>query len=170
MTRLVSSIIALVCVSTTVGCGVEGEAEGPAVIIGTGEVNFEPLADMQELQLVAGPQGGYHFVANARIQDLDPGTPSMPGLLSNPSTTFSLYREDGSRIDAEGPASRLGYAPSDDGWYELPSGRILEVSQKLVKEDQIVPAIYSERVRIQVEVLDAEGTEVSAEVWVIPQI
>jgi hypothetical protein len=159
-----SSIV--LCVFLAAACG----DEGPATIeLGTGEVDFEPIQDMQSLVLVQGPQGGYHFVANARIQSLAPGVASMPGLDENPITEFFVYREDGSRIDAEAPATRLGYELADDGWYELPSGTILGIDQQLVEEQDLVPAIYSERVLLRVEVLDADGISASAETWVIPQ-
>lgn len=38
--------------------------------LGTGEVGFEPLSDEQELELVAGPQGGHHVWVSLRVENL----------------------------------------------------------------------------------------------------
>lgn len=155
------------CLLLMAACAVD---EGPATIeLGTGQVEFEALEEMQGLVLVAGPQGGYHFIAHARIQALEPGISSMPGLQLNPLTQFFVYREDGTRIDTQSPPDRLGYKLADDDWYTLPSGRILGIDQQLVEEQDLLPALYSERVRLRVEVLDADGISASAETWVIPQ-
>ena len=157
--------ILLSAILSVAACADEGSA---TIELGTGQAEFEPIEDMQNLILVAGPQGGYHFIANARIQALEPGEPSMPGLDVNPITEFFVYREDGTRIDAESPADRLGYELADDGWYELPTGRILGIDQQLVEEQNLIPALYSERVLLRVEVLDADGISASAETWVVP--
>lgn len=142
---------------------------GPGQIeLGTGSLAFEALEDEQELTLVAGTQGGYHFVVNARIRDLLPGNPQMPNELGNPLTRFLLFREDGTQIDALFPPYRLGYREAEDGWLELPSGRILQVNQDLVDAEGLVPAIYEEKVRMLVVVRDVSGVEASAEKWVFP--
>ncbi len=40
------------------------------VELGTGEVGYEPLADYQEVPLVAGPQGGHHVWLSFRTEGL----------------------------------------------------------------------------------------------------
>lgn len=142
---------------------------GPEEIeLGTGALNFEPLMDGQGLLLVAGIQGGFHFVVNARIRGLLSGTPSIPGELGNPQTRFSIFREDGTQIDAMSRPYRLGYRAIENGWFEMPSGRILQIDQNLV-EDGLLPTLYQEQVRLTVEIRDASGSEASAELWVVPE-
>jgi hypothetical protein len=167
--RRFSTLVAASCVLLAAGCAMDDDEGVASIQIGTGQVEFEPLEDMQDLALVAGPQGGYHFIANARIQALDPGAASMPGLLSNPSTQFFVFREDGTRMDAVAPAHRLGYEATDSDWYELTSGRILEIDSQMLKDDSLLAAFYGARVLLRVEVLDADGISASAETWVVPQ-
>jgi hypothetical protein len=40
--------------------------------VGTGEWAFEPIEDEQEVELVAGSQGGYHIWVSMRAMGLDP--------------------------------------------------------------------------------------------------
>lgn len=130
--------------------------------LGTGTTQFEPLAADQEFDVITGPQGGYHFIVHARIRDLSPGDPLRPGLPEDPSTTFSVFGEDGRQLDLRYPPYRLGYEPipGDPGWYALPSGRILQV------ENQEIPGMYDTRVRLVVTVTDAEGRRAKDEAWV----
>ncbi|MBA2320187.1 MAG: hypothetical protein H0V89_03440 [Deltaproteobacteria bacterium] len=53
------------------GAGASGcePGSGPTVTIGTGERGFEPMPD--EVELVHGPQGGYHVVVAFDAQLLD---------------------------------------------------------------------------------------------------
>src|SRR5687768_3319811 len=80
-------------------CGDDGgSGDGPPmegeVELGTGTTEFEPLADESELGLVAGPQGGHHFIVHVRMSGMVPGDPTMPGLIGNPSTRFTVTGED----------------------------------------------------------------------------
>lgn len=147
------------------GCPSNGDdGQIPAEVevdIGTGTVEFEPLAEGDELSVVAGPQGGFHFHVHARMSGLAPGDPSMPGLLENPATTFAAFRESGEQIDFGFPPYRLGYVGVGDGQFELPSGRILQII-----EDR-VPAIYGERIRLTVTVSDDRGRSGAAEATVV---
>jgi hypothetical protein len=136
----------------------EGEAE-----LGTGTTSFEELRDDDELVLVAGPQGGHHFVVHTRMSGLLPGDPTMPGLIGNPSTSFTVEDEHGERLDLNMAPYRLGYEPADepDGAYVLPSGRILQIQQA------VVAATYGTRVKIRVEVTDVRNATASDERWVL---
>lgn len=135
--------------------GCPGDDDGPPpggaeVELGIGAVEFEPLiGDGPEVVLEAGPQGGHHFIVNCRIRGFLPGDPTMPGLVGNPSTRFSAFQIDGTQIDLMFPPYRLGYAEQPDGFYHLPSGRILQV------DDELVDDLYGESIRIEVEVRDA---------------
>jgi hypothetical protein len=47
-------------------------APAPRVELGTGEVSFVPIAESgATLELVHGPQGGYHVLVSVRVWDLD---------------------------------------------------------------------------------------------------
>ncbi|MCP4446624.1 MAG: hypothetical protein GY811_14950 [Myxococcales bacterium] len=148
-------------------CG-EDPPKGPAAIeIGTGTTAYEPLIKGQELGLVAGIQGGYHFVINARMQNLLPGDPSMPNALGNPQTRFSVYLEDGSRVDNTAPPYRLGYRAEMDDWFEMPSGRILQLDDDLIADDDLLDKIFEQETRLVVEVRDARGDEATHEATVV---
>jgi hypothetical protein len=136
--------------------GGESDAE-----LGTGTVAYEPLAADQELALIAGPQGGHHFIVHTRVQGMAPGDPSMPGLVANPTTSFQVWSEGGEQLDLQFPPYRLGYREEDDGWQYLPSGRILQVLEERVA------GMYGTRVRIAVRVQDARGRVAFDERWVV---
>lgn len=137
------------------GCG-GGGITGDAVIeLGTGTVEFEALDDGDPLTLIAGPQGGFHFVVHARATGIIPGDPTRPGAGENPSTSFRASRQDsGRRIDDGRSAYRLGYE-SITGAGELdlalPSGRILRI------DDAEVEDTYGQSVILEVTVRDADG-------------
>ena len=151
-------------VISLLGCG---EPSEPAVIeIGTGAQAFEPLTPGQDLAIVAGTQGGYHFIINARLRGLLPGNPSQPGGLGNPLTRFEVYLDD-KRVDIMAPPYRLGYRSAADGWNEMPSGRILQLSDQLIAEEDLIPNIYGKEVRVEVYVRDARGDEASDIEWVV---
>lgn len=133
----------------------------PEVELGTGTTEFEPLTDGQELEVIRGPQGGFHFHVHARMSGIEPGSPDMPGLLSNPRTSFAAFLEGGDQIDLMFPPYRLGYVDLGGGDYELPSGRILQILE------ESVPAIYGQRVRLTVSVEDDAGRQASTEVTVL---
>jgi hypothetical protein len=169
--RIVFALRVLVLALAPLACGFLGGSPGPpaslaAVELGTGTTRYEPLMSEQELDLIMGPQGGYHFIVHARIRDLSPGDPQRPGRPEDPSTTFSVFAEDGHQMDFGYPPYRLGYEPlpptqGDDGWYALPSGRILQV------ENEEIPAIYNTPVKLTVTVTDQLGRRASDEVWVV---
>ena len=51
--------------------GCTGPGTGDLLVeLGTGEVGFEPLADYQEVPLVAGPQGGHHVWLSFRAEGM----------------------------------------------------------------------------------------------------
>ena len=65
----------------TLGCGdpsgtdagVDAASRAPRVEMGTGTSTFEPIPETgAELELVRGPQGGYHVFVAARLYDLEP--------------------------------------------------------------------------------------------------
>jgi hypothetical protein len=136
---------------------------GGAAELGTGTVDFEPLDPFEELDLVQGPQGGFHFIVHARIRDMIPGDADDPDPSENPWTRFSAFRADGVQIDSRFPAVRVGYDDDGDpdGWFTLRSGRLLVI------DNAEVPAIYGTQVRIVLAVRDVDGKVATDERWVI---
>jgi hypothetical protein len=159
----VRSFLGIFALLSLAGCpGGKGADGGTmAVELGTGSLDFEPIAAEQDLELHAGPQGGHHFIVHARASGLVPGDPAQPGQQGNPQTFFKVFDEGGEQIDVMFPPYVLGYADAGGGWYALPSGRILQVLEELV-----VPELYGARVRITVDVEDAAGATGSDERWV----
>ena len=60
----------------------------PAIEIGTGELDFEPLDDGDELMLIRGPQGGYHFLGSLRAKGIEPGDAADLANPGNPTVSF----------------------------------------------------------------------------------
>lgn len=161
------TLVLISCLLVFGACG-EDPPSGPATIeIGTGALDFEVITKGQELPLVAGPQGGYHFVINARIQNLLPGDSSTPNALGNPQTRFSIYLEDGTRVDNMSAPYRLGYRDGAEDWFEMPSGRILQLDDGLIADGDLLTEIFEQDVRLVVEIRDARGDEAEAEAVVV---
>ena len=99
-------------------CGDDGgDSNGPGEVeLGSGTIEFESLSADQDLVLISGTQGGYHFIANARIRGLQMGDPDQFGQEDNPITRFAIFDEDGRQIDAMAPPYRLGYRLGADNW------------------------------------------------------
>jgi hypothetical protein len=145
------------------GCsGPDGPPIEAVAWLGTGTTAYEELPEDSELALVAGPQGGHHFVVHARMSGLLPGDPTMPGLIGNPSTRFTVTSEAGERLDLNMAPYRLGYRAAEiEGEYELTSGRILQVQEARVLE------MIGTRVKIWIEVTDVRGAVASDERWIV---
>ncbi len=172
MSRISRRLLVLACLAPASGCGDDGGSAGDAVVdVGTGGIAFEPLSEGASLRLIAGSQGGYHFVVNARMHDLLAGDPSMPNLLGNPLTSFSLVNAEGDRIDTSAPPYRLGYRDSDESpWLEMPSGRLLVVNQQLIDADpNFLDSLYGSEISLRVTVVDAKGDQGSDETTIRPE-
>ncbi len=146
------------------GCGGDGgggQCPSTAVEIGTGTVEYESLADDSELELIAGVQGGFHFIVHARATSIVPGDPTIPGAPGNPSTIFVAYFENGDRASYDLPPLRLGYVPQpEDCTYQLPSGRVLRIL------DDRVDRVVGSRIRIALRVEDDRGAVAIDERWI----
>jgi hypothetical protein len=158
-----SSTLLRTCIALTgvalglAGCSNDagsGDDAGPVVTaeLGTGMFTFERLADGQPLDLISGPQGGFHFVVHARMRGMTPGDPRQPGLPGNPTTFLRALDENGVRIDVP-EIRQLGYAPDPQvaGWYALPSGRILLI------DNLVARSLYGRPVTIELQIQDSSG-------------
>ncbi len=74
----VRTIVGLVLACLLPGCGdgagqTSSEVQPPARIeLGAGRVDFIPVQDGDFIELVSGPQGGYHLEFTLRLFDVDP--------------------------------------------------------------------------------------------------
>lgn len=69
MRRLLATPLALLACTPPEGACAPGDA--PVLQLGTGVEVFEPLDDGAEVELVHGPQGGFHVVVSFRATHLD---------------------------------------------------------------------------------------------------
>ena len=133
------------CSGTQPGDICDGAAE-----VGTGTTAFEPLIERPALQVITGPQGGHHFILNARMIGLVPGDPSTPGAAVNPTTRFAVYR-GGVEIQIAQPDLEVGYRDAADGFEALPSGRIVQL------EELALEGLDGQPVSVAVQITDSRG-------------
>jgi len=108
MIRRTASILWL-CAGLAAGCG-GGAAPGEGwAELGTGEWEFVPIEDGQDVPLVAGSQGGHHVWASLRTEGLDPdrvmleietqpADGSMPPEVSRVPVPFEPMEAGGARL------------------------------------------------------------------------
>lgn len=134
--------------------------------IGTGMVDFEPIADGERFPLIAGPQGGHHFVLHSRMSGLAPGDVSNPGDPDNPSTFFMVINENGDRVEFLSEPYTFGYEEAEDGWLKIRSARIVVVVQSMID------TLIDRPVRLRLEIQDVDGRvamdEVLVDVFEVP--
>lgn len=167
MDRLPWKVLLMALLITLCNCTSNpNEGDDASISLGTGTTDFVSLNDNQTLPLIAGIQGGYHFIVHAQVRgELIAGDSRSPGLVGNPQTSFAIYRENGERIDGEAPPYRLGYVEEREKLYSLPSGRQVRLDVNL--QNTLVPAIYGERLRLTVGLRDASGLRLGDETWIV---
>lgn len=135
-----------------------GNADAPPVTpmieIGTGEIEFEPITDGQDLEYIQGPQGGYHFLASVRVQGVDPGDPDDLLFEGNPTTEFTAWVDD-ARVDLMASRYVQGLRPAMGvpGYEMLGRLLILDVADNEELRDTTT--------RIEVTVTDVDGVELT---------
>lgn len=150
---LVAATLLAACDGTTqVDAGdIDAPPIEPSIAIGTGEIEFVPITDGQNLQFVQGPQGGYHFLASMRVTGVDPGDRRNRDDPRNPTTEFRAYLGD-QRVDlmASRYVQGLDASPGLSDTYEM-VGRLLIL-------DITDPAqLRGMDTRLEVTVTDADG-------------
>ena len=83
------------------GCGAESNpasdpeppAVPPAIEMGTGEWDWEPLEDGQEIDVIQGPQGGFHLLGSVRVAGIAAGSADDLSDPDNPTTRFWVVHE-----------------------------------------------------------------------------
>lgn len=73
--------------------------DGPAMRIGTGDAAFIPLSNGDDIQVIQGPQGGFHILGALQATGIEPGDTDNLFDSSNPEIHFKVYDGD-ERVDA----------------------------------------------------------------------
>jgi hypothetical protein len=131
----------------------------PAAVIGTGELEFEPLAGGDDIYVVQGPQGGFHLNGSVRVQGVAPGNPDDLVDPDNPTTEFRAFVGD-VRVDAGGARYTQGLDPAPAPYHGQMVGR--RVILDILDDAELDGAT----VRFEVTVSDVYGNSASAEVTV----
>jgi hypothetical protein len=151
--RSIIVLAALAC-----GCGGDDEpvVEGPPRIeLGTGESSFESLSDGDEIEVVLGPQGGFHLVGSARVGGIHPGDPDDLGDPDNPTTTFRVFVGN-TRFDAMASSYTQGLEPAGNAEYDM-IGRFVILD---ILDDAELSGMT---VRFEVDVVSADGTAMASD-------
>lgn len=142
---LVTALLASAC-NGNVGPG------EPAVEVGTGVDGFVALADGDTIDVVLGPQGGFHVYGSMRVTGIDPGNPADLTATNNPTTRFTVLR-DGARLDID--ASRYTQGLESAGEHFEMIGRLVILD--IQTDDEVANA----EVELTVEVTDVNGRAAS---------
>lgn len=78
----------------------------PALEVGTGEINFVPLEDGDTLEIIQGPQGGFHLLTSLRVHGIAPGDRGDLTEPTNPTLTLDVTGEAGDSWIAIGPITQ----------------------------------------------------------------
>jgi len=134
----------------------------PMAELGTGEIEFAPISEGQELQFIRGPQGGFHFLGSVRVKGIDPGNPEDRRDPGNPTTEFRVFRGD-ERVDLMASMYTQGIDPVPGG-----DGTEFQMVGRLVILDiETCEDLDGDTVRVEVSVEDAHGTRVTDERTVV---
>ncbi len=113
MSRVGHIVLAWALLLLAAGCGEPGDAGGgtAAVEVGTGEWEFVPLVDGEEVTLTAGSQGGFHVWTSVRSAGVSTGRVRMEITTTTEGSPFEPEHSD-VMVDmtpADGMAAFLGW-------------------------------------------------------------
>ena len=120
--------------------------DSPTLTIGTGEYSYEEMASGTELELIHGPQGGYHVILAVEATYLDASslwTAQLVGSLDGAESAHTWPYIDARCNEARGTLQ---------GW-----NLFLIFDEGIAPED-----IHDRDAEVDVTVTDAAGTSVSA--------
>jgi hypothetical protein len=157
-------LIALVAIAGCSGdeqTGDTGPNLPPMVEIGTGETEFVPLEDGDEVDIIFGPQGGYHFNTSIRVQGIHPGDPDHLDDPDNPLTVLRAFL-DGEQIDLDASTYKQGIdpVPGEPGVYQM-------IGRRLILDIQSDDELDGRECLIDVTITDRDGVEVHDERTII---
>ena len=127
----------------------------PEVEIGTGEIEFQPLDDGDMLDIIQGPQGGFHLLGSLRVKGIEAGDRSDLESPDNPTVIFAVDHEGVELITIGSITQGLNAAPlSQLPFTHQMTGRfaILDIAA----DDEL----DGETVQFSVSVADSNGVEV----------
>ena len=149
------------------GSGDPNDPDGtgePAVDIGTGEIEFVPLEDGDDLALVEGPQGGYHLFGALRCKGIVAGDPDSLAETTNPTMAFGIDHGLDSLIASAPFTQGLDEAPeSEDPWTHWMLDR--EARLNIPLGDDVL--LDGETVEFSITITDTDGTVVEDTVSVV---
>jgi hypothetical protein len=151
-------VIALLAALLLAGCPTEEPPpDGPAVDLGTGELDFEPLADGDRVAIVQGPQGGYHLYGSIRTVGVVAGDSRDLTDPTNPTMAFDVVHAGDSIIAVPPFTQGLDEAPPAQApWTHWMLGREARLDL-LFGEDA---TLDGETVDFSITVSDTDGTVV----------
>lgn len=118
----------------------------PELVIGVGEAGYEPLVEGDPVELVHGPQGGYHV------------TLALAGRFLDASDKWALTMSG--TVDGELWGQTVPYA---DARCNEDEGRLEAWNLLLIWDDGIPPEqLDGQYAEVEVAVVDAAGTEITA--------
>lgn len=132
-----------------------GSVGPPQATIGTGAVEFQPLADGDTVYVVLGPQGGFHIWGAVRVANLDAGNADDLSDPSNPTTVFHVYA-GGQQVDADAAHYVQGLDPVGDGTFEM-------VGRAVILDITSDTQLDGMEIRFTVDVTAVDGTQASDE-------
>ena len=83
-------LLVLICVA---GCAPE-----PALLLGSGEVDFEEVDDGDSMPVIQGPQGGFHLLASFLVAGVEAGDRRNLSDDRNPLITLDVEQDGASLI------------------------------------------------------------------------
>ena len=143
-----------------VGCGACSSAEDLssstshplAILVGTGDIAFRELAENENVEIIAGPQGGHHIWISTRISGLDPRSVQFEFGVTDEESEQLLSVDS---LQLISPMSTT----SEGRWYDR-SGLLAVLEQPA--ED-----VHGRTVILWVNASDAEGVSVHGEQHVL---
>ena len=107
------------------------EPPEPAFELGTGDLEFEALADGDEILVIHGPQGGYHLLGSLRAVGIEAGSHDDLGDPDNPTMELEV-EHDGRQLVVNGIFTQgmVPTSPPDPAWSHQTLGRfaILDIA------------------------------------------
>ena len=97
----------------------------PSFELGTGELEFEALADGDEILVIHGPQGGYHLLGSLRAVGIEAGNHDDLGDPQNPTMQLEV-EHDGRQLVVNGTFTQgmVPTSPPDPTWSHQSLGRL----------------------------------------------
>jgi len=151
---------AALAVVVLVACGGTPIEGPPSIEVGTGQFDFEPVKEGQEVPIVRGPQGGDHVWLAVRIRNLDPRQLRIDSQLYEPE---SMETGDSGAVVAEPVGEPFFFYPpffddEEDGVWRT-AGLPHQVERSEVR---------NQRLRLEVLATDREVRTATGDMIIVP--